>query len=287
MSSTVRVPGNTRCAPRPWHKISLLHRLLGEGQGLAAVARADEAHLFDGRARRTLDGLEQGLARSAAVLCREAMRRAAQDGTEVARLQLGLDVEDGAVEHTGEALVADRALARRGHALCGAHVAGGSQIAEEVAAATGLFAEQRRSLALHRADHVPDGGRQLAAVADEAQALQHLLHLFVQLAQLVQVDLEPEGLAQGVFPLRRLAAEHRRTPLELTLEHGETSRGQRLFSRHRAGHLVVRAAVGDAPAHDPPLLVEQDGLGGGAAQIDSDDDSHALALDLRASSICR
>ncbi len=236
-------------------------RVLREGERLASVAGPDDGNLLDGVARRFVDGVRDDVGRA------HAARRAPEEIARVARAQARLDLEDRAVVERDERLEGD--LARSRERLRLGHERGARQIAEEVAPPRGALDERRWRARLDRVDHLRR--RTLERRAVRSRRLREVVRdRAPQLVEVTDKKLEPKRLAERDEVGLRAAALGKRA-----LEHVEARRRVRLDARDRAGHLVVAAAVGDAPPERRARLVEHDRLRRGRAEVDADDALHA------------
>ena len=95
----------------------------------------------------------------------------------------------------------------------------------------------------------------------------------LQIRQLLDVLLEPECAFQCTQKIVELDAEAAGFA-QCTAEQGEAAVDARLLTGHAGRRFVVRTRIGDAATDDMAVLVQQHGLGGGRAQINSDKGLH-------------
>ena len=160
------------------------------------------------------------------------------------------------------------------------HVVGGGEVAEEVALAHGQFPVESRGFFPHGGDDAFDPVVQLLAAVAVAGRGGGLAQGLAEPVELVEVLLEAEGALQrgqetfGYGRQRRLPAQHR-------ADEREARPHKRFLARHRAGNVVVAAAVGDPAPEHIARPIQDDGLGGGRAQVDANVDfgcAHAPTL---------
>jgi hypothetical protein len=150
MSSTVRVPGKKRVRAPAVAEDLAADRLFGEGEGLAAVAGADESELLDRLRRDRLDHPRQAPVEvePAAAPAPHARRGPAQKVREAPGLEAGLDRQDRPVVEREEAL--EGHFSGRRDALGFFDERGGGEVAEELALAAAAPGEELRRAGLGR-----------------------------------------------------------------------------------------------------------------------------------------
>ena len=147
-------------------------------------------------------------------------------------------------------------------------------VAEEVGFPLGPWREHRRRLVAQPAEDLAQRRPDAVAQLLEALALDLGEAGLFEIAELLDELLQPEGILEPREELLdlRIAAF---LGAELAAEEGEAGVDIGLLAGDAARGLVVRARVGDAAAKHAFVLVQQDRLGGGRAEVDSDEGPHA------------
>ena len=247
--------------------------LLRERQPRPAVAGADDVGLLHVGVE---DALDRRLdlapaARGVGQLDERALERREQVPLDRVAVDAVLDLDDRAVEHVEQEVVADAGFL--GDRLAGREVLAAGDVAEEVRLALGARREERRRFRREPPEHfgqrfadrlgrVAERGRREAALAGR-----------LQVAELLEVLLRAEVALELAEEAVERAVERARAPERLP-EQVEAAVDQRLLLGDRRRGVVVRARVGDAASEDVLVLVHHHRLGGRGAEIDADEAAH-------------
>ena len=189
-----------------------------------------------------------------------------------------LDLDDRAVEHVEQEVVADPGFLR--HRLAGREVLAAGDVAEEVRLALRARREQRRRLGGEALEHLgqrfADGLRRVAELGGGEAPLAGRF----EVGELLQVLLRAEIALELPEEAVERAVQRPGLPERLP-EQEEAAVDERLLLRDRRGRVVVRARVRDAAPEDVLVLVHDHCLGGGRAEIDADEAAHVIFLSAR------
>ena len=152
-------------------------------------------------------------------------------------------------------------------------VARAGNVAEKVGLALGTGRVERRRFLAQQLEHLADGvfdsafdlGKTLALDLDAAGLLE-VVELFDELH-------EADGALDRAEELVEIASAAA-AGIQRAAKQREASVDARLLARHASRRGVIRTGVGDATADDLAVLIEQNRLGGGRSEIDSDKGLH-------------